>query len=148
MSYHGLGFSFINESVHKAEVSSGKMPAGLSPEYLKSYPVASAAYQKQVTASGPVADQCNQSAQPVICNYAKTVKNANGMTPAFLGRASKQSDWDAWRKWTPPGEAPMEQSPSGESAVVLDEGVPDVVFFGGIAAALALVGLGLWYSTK
>ncbi len=121
------------------------MPAGLSPEYLTSYPVANAAYQKPVAESGPVADQCNQSTQPVICNYAKTVKDASGKTPAFLGRASKQSDWEAWRKWAPPGEVAMEQT-SGQVEVA--GGVSDVVFYGGIAAALALVGLGVWYSSR
>lgn len=149
MSYRGLGFlKNIQSSVYKYSVEAGKMPAGLSPEYLTSYPPANAAYQKPVTSGGVVADQCNQSTQPVICNYAKTVKDASGKTPAFLGRASKQSDWDAWRKWAPPGEVAMEQSPSGDSAAVVDEGVSDVVFYGGIAAALALVGLGVWYSSR
>lgn len=145
MSYHGLGFANIQSNVYKYSVEAGKMPAGLSPEYLTSYPPANAAYQKPVTSGGVVADQCNKSTQPAICNYAKTVKDASGNTPAFLGRASKQSDWEAWRKWAPPGEAALEQT-SGQVEVA--GGVSDVVFYGGIAAALALVGLGVWYSSR
>lgn len=146
MSYHGLGFmGNVQESAYKAFVSAGKMPPGLSPEYLSSYPVTSNTYRSPVGSSGVVAEQCNKSAQPSICYYAKSNIKPDGNTPAFLGRASKQSDWAAWRDWSPPGEAALDQT-SGEVEVA--GGVSDVVFYGGIAAALALVGLGVWYSTK
>jgi len=148
MSYRGLGFANIQSSVYKYSVEAGKMPAGLSPEYLTSYPPANAAYQKPVTSGGVVADQCNQSTQPAICAYAKTAKDASGKTPAFLGRASKQSDWEAWRKWAPPGEVALEQSPSGDVVPAVDAGVSDVVFYGGIAAALVLVAGGVWYYSR
>lgn len=138
MSYHGMGAL--------AGPQANNYPSGLSPAYLQSFPLTSANYSNPISVVGPVADQCNKSAQPVLCHWAKT-RRVGGKTPNFMGRPAAQSDWDAWYKWSPGGEEPLSMDASTKEVQVAG-GVSDVMFYGGIALAAVMVGWLVWYARR
>jgi len=141
MSYRGLG---ATSQIYDCGYStSKKVPSGLSAKYKSSFPFSSQHFKKlQCGSTSVFADECNQSAQPGLCLYAKTaVPDASGYIKSYLGRPAEQSDWQAWRNWHP---SSMEATPGAPAG----EGLSDAAFYGGIAAAVVVVGGALWYASR
>jgi len=140
MSYHQL-------SGAPSGAADWSYPKGLTEGYWKT--TSSSIYRKPVSyKSGPVADQCNESIHPAICQYAKTQRREDGTWASFLGKKHPtQDEFRLWERWSPPGDEPLaEDAKTGEVEVA--GGVSDVVFYGGIAAAAVLVGGLLWYARR
>lgn len=141
MSYRGLG---ATSQIYDCGYSTSKeAPSGLSAKYKSSFPLSSQQFKKlQCGSTSVFADECNQSAQPGLCLYAKTaVPDAGGYIKSYLGRPVEQSDWQAWRNWHP---SSMEATPGASG----EEGLSDAAFYGGIAAAVVVVGGALWYASR
>lgn len=142
MSYRGLGSS---SQLFDCPISSSRdMPSGLSSKFVSSYPMSNANFTKTLCGSeNPIADECNQSAMPSLCFYAKTAQpKPDGTIASFLGRPSEQSDWAKWRAWRPALSEASAHPPLPE------EGLSDAAFYGGLAALGAVAALGVWYAVR
>lgn len=142
MSYHGLQGT---SQLFDCPASKSKdMPAGLSSKFLSSYPLSNPAFTKLSCGSeSPIADECNQSAMPGVCFYAKTAQpRTDGSIPNYMGRPAEQSDWAKWRAWRPSLSEAAPGSPGSE------EGLSDAAFYGGLAALGAVAALGVWYAVR
>lgn len=123
------------------ESKSTQVPAGLSPQYLASYPLSSASFRRtQCENTSAIATMCNQSAQPTLCYWGKTaarpVKN-------FLGRAATPADWEAWANWMPSGV-----SSDASASASPDAPMSDAMFYGLVALGAVGVGAAVWYATR
>lgn len=142
----GLGATGVAKASCPAS-NSALMPAGLSDQYMQSYPLSNRNFRStNCNATNAVGKLCDKSAQPVLCYWAKTstwpVKN-------FLGRPAQQSDWQAWADWTPSNAVP-----SAEAAATVPPGAvntsttDDTTFYLLLAGGVAAAGAAVWFLTR
>lgn len=139
MSYRGVGASQLYDC---PESNSQDMPPGLSAKYKASFPPRSYTFRKTICGSeSPIADECNKSAQPAICYYAKTAPvRADGTVANYLGRPAEQSDWSKWREWTPLRQQDLAPTPQ--------PGISNVMLYGGLVALAAVSAGAIYFATK
>ena len=143
MSYHGLQGT---SQLFDCPASKSKdMPAGLSSKFLSSYPLSKPAFTKLLCGSdSPIADECNQSAMPGVCFYAKTSQpRTDGSISNYMGRPAEQSDWAKWRAWRP---SSSEAAPPVQDPVAEEDKTMLYVAWG--VGLLILVGAGVYITER
>jgi hypothetical protein len=138
----GLGAEGVAARIDCPKSTSSQMPAGLSPQYLASYPTSSANLRMTNCNNGnAIARLCDQSAQPVLCYWGKTAQRP---VKNYLGRAALPSDWEAWATWMPSGVS-TDTAPGGGGG---EAPMSDTTFYGLVALGALGVGAAVWYATR